>query len=348
METIEEVMMRYIISIFVVLLLLLGAGGTVLAQHSLTIEWEVDDAPEGGWTIGDSIHLKLIATSSSDIDISLPELPSQWGPFEVSDQKLPESIENNDGTATVIREATVIPWETGELMPPAVRIQFRDSSDTIQERVVPVLSIQVGSVLTESDTQKRDLKPQASLSLPGPAIWPWILGTAVFLVFMAVVVWWIIRHRRQRDEDKIEDLVPVDDRYPEVIAYEKLDRLVALDLPAKGEFTRHYDMVTDCVRSYLEGIYKIPAMERTTPEIMTSIRKLNEAKSNEIAPSLHSLLEEADLIKFAKLSPTVERAGSATRCARSIVDVTRPDRDAVSEDVPLPVIESPGESNHSV
>ena len=134
---------------------------------------------------------------------------------------------------------------------------------------------------------------------------------------------------RQRHTAGPEVIEPVDDRFPEEIAYEELERVAALDLPAQSEFKRHYTLVTDCVRTYLEGIYRIPAMDRTTGELMFALRKAR--LGGEMIPSLRTLLEEADLVKFAKLAPSVERARAAITQARHLIDITKPDRTPTDE-----------------
>ena len=45
--------------------------------------WEVAPQPEEGWTVGDPISLRLRVTAPVGADVRVPELPTQWGPFEV-------------------------------------------------------------------------------------------------------------------------------------------------------------------------------------------------------------------------------------------------------------------------
>ncbi len=320
---------KFAIALLILYWLIYPAGGFASAQESVTVQWEIEPTPDQGWTIGDPIHLQLIATGPSQGGISLPELPDQWGPFEVSDQELLEPIQNDNDTITIIREATVIPWSVGELETPPVSVQYRDAQGEIQEKPAPALTIAIGSVLPGDDTEKRDLKPQASLSLNSPPIWPWILGGIVATVLISALVWWIIRRSRRKVAGP-EAVAITDDRYPEEIAYEKLDHIAALDLPVTGKLKHHYEMVTDCMRAYLEGIYHIPAKEQTTGEIMISLRKLKQSTQHDIVPSLRSLLEEADMVKFAKFTPSIECARSSVDEARRLVDITKPDRDVIA------------------
>ncbi len=308
------------------------------AQEPIIVFWEMDTPPESGWMVGDLIPLRLRVTYPADFDVTLPELPAQWGPFEVRDQKLLEPSQDNDGHITIIREATVTLWSPGEHEIPPFAIHHREG-DSLREVFVPPLSITVASVLTGEDgyhpgsLEKHDLKPQASL--PRPPVWPWLLAAMLVAMLLFLAVQRLLPRLRQRRIAGLENVEPVDDRFPEEIAYEELERVATLNLPAQSEFRRHYTLVTDCVRTYLEGIYRVPAMERTTGELMFALRKAR--LGGEILPSLRILLEEADLVKFAKLNPSIERARAVVTQARHLVDITKPDRTATDDETEEPI-----------
>jgi hypothetical protein len=183
----------------------------------------------------------------------------------------------------------------------------------------------VASVLTEGDIEKRDLKPQASL--PRPPAWPWVVLGLLGAALLFFVLRWLRSHWRAKSRP--EDSPPVDDRFPEEIAYDKLARVAALDLPGQGEFKRHYTLVTGCLRTYIEGIYGIPASDRTTRELMAALR-CAQADRQPLA-SLHDLLTQADLVKFAKLRPSVDQARATLTQASEFIDRTKPDRAPATE-----------------
>jgi hypothetical protein len=71
-------------------------------------------------------------------------------------------------------------------------------------------------------------------------------------------------------------------------------------------------------------------------------RLLRKARlGGEMIPSLRSLLEEADLVKFAKLRPSIERARDAVVQARHLVDITKPDRTATDDEAQEPITHHP-------
>jgi hypothetical protein len=305
------------------------------AQEPVVAFWETDPPPEEGWTVGDPISLRLRATYPADFQVVLPELSEQWEPFEVREQNLLDPIAQDNGTIVAVREATVVLWSPGEHETPPFAVHYRDAGGELREVLVPPVSITVASVLPEVDgdqgntIEKHDLKPQASL--PRPPVWPWLL----LGVFVAALLYYaaerLLPRLRRRKDSKLEVVEPTDDRPPEIIAYEELDRITTLDLPARGEFKHHYTLVTDCVRTYIEGIYQIPAMDRTTGELMSSLRSVRV--TGEPISLLRPLLEESDLVKFAKLHPAIEQARGAIIQARHLVDVTKPDRTLADDEV---------------
>ncbi len=321
-------MPRKAISILLMVwVLLFSFVGVSVAQPSIEVDWQVDQSPPDGWTIGDTIELELIATGPSYLDITLPELPGQSAFFEIRDQEAVEPVSNSEGIVTVIRKATLIPWAVGTITISPLIVQYSDASGRIQEAPSPVLSITINSVLTGTEG-KQDLKPQASLSVDPPPIWPWILGGIIAALVLSGLAWWVIRRRRSKMSE-VDTVAISDPRYPEDIAYEQLEYIAGLNMPAKGEFIHHYDMITDCIRVYLEGIYHIPARELTTKEILRSLKKSKQLTSDEIASALKVVLDEADLVKFAKFSPTIQQALSAILRAQRLVDLTKPNRDII-------------------
>ena len=298
-------------------------------QEPVTAVWELDAPPEGGWTVGDPIPLRLRAVYPAGVEPTLPELPRQWGPFEMRGQTPWPANSNDDSTMTAVLEMTVTLWAPGEYETPPLTVRYRDAPGGDHEVGVPPLSITVASVLAEEDLQKRDLKPQASL--PRPPVWPWVLLGLLAAALLFFALRWLRSYLRARTRP--EDHPPLDARLPEEIGYDELARVAALDLPARGEFKRHYTLVADCLRTYIEGIYGVPALDRTTRELMTALRRAQ----TDGAPlaSLHDLLAQADLVKFAKLRPSVDQARAAVNRASHFVDQTKPDRTA-GEDAELP------------
>ena len=303
--------------------LLLPAPAWCQSQDPVTATWEIGEPPDGGWTLGDLIPLRLLITYAEGVEVSTPQLPRVWGAFEVRDQTLLAPQLNYDSTVTLIFETRVTLWSPGEHETPPLAVRYRNRDGTLGEVAPPPLAVVIASVLSGEELEKRDLKPQASL--PRPPVWPWFLLGLLLAALLYFALRWLRSRRQQRGEPAPGE--PQDDRFPEEIAYEELDHIAALDLPAAREFKRHYTLVTDCVRVYIEGIIAIPAMDRTTEQVTTALRRTD--MSQEALGSLHRLLSEADLVKFARLRPSADQARVLLAQARAFIDETKPARSEV-------------------
>ncbi len=293
----------------------------VYAQEpEVEIKLTAPEPPPGGWTVGDPIQLRLTATYPAGFDLALPALPQQWGPFEVIEQSALPPTDDAPDRLRASRDVVVTLWAPGDYQTPPLTVGYRNPDGELYETTIPTVSLSVVSVLDGEETELRDLKPQ--VSLPGPPLWPWLVGGLTLAALVGGGGWWGLRWWRQRAQALSTPSPPPDPRPPHEIAYAELDRIAQLDLPRQGAFKAHYSLVTDCLRQYVEHRYQVPALDRTTSELLVGLRRArvkHDARSR-----LREVLEEADLVKFAKLRPPVDQAYQALDRARNIVQITRP------------------------
>jgi hypothetical protein len=307
----------FFLGLFITLGLVFSTGVVgAQAERPVLVEWRFGAAPEGGWTVGDRVPLQLKAVYPAELEVILPELPQEWGAFEVREQTLLAPVENEDGTLIAVREATVTLWTPGDHATPPFAVHVRDTGDQLYELPVQPLSITIASVLSEGETEKRDLKAQ--ISLPYPSRWPWVLGGLLLAALLGTVGWFVLKRWLRRGAPAYLPVAPLDTRSPEEIAYSELDRIEALDLPGKDELKRHYTLVSDCMRAYVQGRHHIPALDRTTRELMNAMRQ--SRINREQVALLHDLLTQADLVKFAKAHPAIAQARATLTQARHIVE----------------------------
>jgi hypothetical protein len=207
-------------------------------------------------------------------------------------------------------DITFIPLSVDSSVVPANAFDFVTSrGDTIRawsdEVPVPIRRIAATA---------KDLRPLKKQWEPPVNWWLWAGIAAALAALLAALAWWI-RGRRRRGHA----IAPTVHIPPEVAALAELDRIAALGLAQRGEFKAHYTLVVDALRWYLEARYGIEAMDRTSFEIIDALDDRGVR-----VDGLRPLLDEADLVKFAKFSPDVESAAAVVVRAREMVTATTP------------------------
>jgi hypothetical protein len=188
--------------------------------------------------------------------------------------------------------------------------------DTLRSQPVP---IEVVPILPAGNQVLRDIKDLARV--PRPSRWPvWLALAAGLLVAVAAALW--IRRRLRRRAPAPAPAPAVEPLLDLRTPYERaLERLAAVErsrLPERGELARHYELVTDALRRYLEESGAVPALELTTAELAYALPPGFAERG--LRERCVRLLEEADLVKFARLVPSGEAAARLLRGARDLLD----------------------------
>jgi hypothetical protein len=311
-----------------ILWLLLIASPTLAQSPDAEVNfYPVPPADNASFTVGDPITLRLEVIHPTGSTVELPLLDKEWGDFEVISQTGQDTVPNENGTSTTRKDIVVTSFAPGQYETPPLLVTHRQADGTAEELARPGHPLTVASVLVEGDENLRDLKPQAEL--PEPPLWPFILlGLLLAMVIAAALYWagrWAYRRWGPKAPAEAASPVFVDTRPPEVIALTELNRIEALDLPGQALLKEHYSLVTECLRGYIEGRYRLPALEQTTDELQSSLRRQPEI-ATEVRDNFVRMFRRGDLVKFARFRPAVADAYSFLNEARLMVEITTPSR----------------------
>jgi hypothetical protein len=189
------------------------------------------------------------------------------------------------------------------------------------------VEIEVTSVLPGGHPSLRDIRePHAPPSLA--PLWT-VLGAAG-----AAGLAWLIARRRRRARVTVPMPVeppptPPPPPDPYSVALGRLEAIEVEQWTGRGEVERHYELVADVLRQYLQAAQDIPAPERTTSELLWSLPpRLAEGGMRR---RVQEVLGAADLVKFARGRPSPAEAAGYTRAARELLD--RWHRAAVPEEL---------------
>jgi hypothetical protein len=158
----------------------------------------------------------------------------------------------------------------------------------------------------------RELEPS-----PPTSFIPLIAGSLLAAALLAAYV----RRRKRRSSLPNPSVaapeVPVAVPSPYTVALEQLNRIERERWPAHGEVARHYEATVDTLRGYLEGAEDLPARERTTGEVLWSLPP--HLTADGLRNRAAELLDEADLVKFARYQPSPAEAAEFLAQCRSLL-----------------------------
>ena len=294
-------MVRVLISVWI------GACGLALSAAytgaEVTLHATVD---RDTLTVGDPVLLSLRISREAGDAAALMRNEGFVAPFEVRREVPPSVRKMPDGRVEETLAFELAVYRVGAIEVPSLVLHVRtaegDSGLTTSEPI-PVL---VRSVKPAEMTDIRDVKPPVDIkaSIPG---WLWF-AMAVLAGVVAGTLWYWKQRRRK----------PESEPPPPVVWPDEVAKIVRMRLVEKGAFKRYYSLLSEVMRRYLEDRVRVDAMECTTSELVHDLRRAGIGEA-EVA-ALEGLLSEADLVKFAKLTPLDQAAAKAPE---TVLDLMR-------------------------
>ncbi|MDR1644349.1 MAG: hypothetical protein LBS05_00780 [Tannerellaceae bacterium] len=275
-----------------VLLHILLSGGTTFAQTLIDVK--IDSA---AILIGEQTLLHLAVTTDKDknVQIVIPNDTLMHGVEVLYIYKPDSSVIEND-RLLIKQDLLITSFDSSLYLLPPVKVI--DEADTIYSNQV-ALKVSTFPVNTDEPDEFYDIRNVWRPPFVLADYYP-IIFSALIVLFLICVAGYIIQRIRNHKPiilfGKEEPLLP-----PHEQAIRNLDRIKQQKLWQQGRSKEYYTQVTDTLRKYIVDRFGINAMEMTSTEILTIIRRENEADS--VYENLKQILQLADFVKFAKLNP---------------------------------------------
>lgn len=256
-------------------------------KGNIKIEWP---------TLKDTVVGKVEIFKTSKIDTTIP------------DKNEPLNFVQNE-------HVTITSFDSGfYAIPP---FKFIVNGDTAHPYETEAMLFQVNNVQVDTTQAIKDIKPPLYEPFSWRELIPYMeIALGVIAAILAIV--YIVKKLTQAKPKVIEE--PKSKIPPHVLALEELEKLKQEKLWQEGKIKQFHSRVTDIIRFYIEGRFKIPAMEQTSDEIMSNFRSVViDAESKN---KLRQIFLIADLVKFAKEQPLPNENESSLTNAFNFVNGT--------------------------
>lgn len=238
--------------------------------------------------IGEQISLNITAKFEFDEKIFWPTFNDTiTSAVEIIERSKIDSVKT-DNSLTLSQNFIITAWDSGTYyIPPIV---FNESKKT-EGCLLNVQTVDVGE-----NAEIKDIKPNIDSSYGWSDIWPFLVGILLFVIIYLLLKKYVLSKKEKRKTIKPKVIIPAD-----VVALKNLAELNKKELWQEGKIKQYHSEISEILRTYLEKRFQILALELPTFDIIKNLEK--KGVSNDNLQILTTLLERADLAKFAKSKP---------------------------------------------
>lgn len=251
----------------------------------------------------------------SGASFRLPAIASEVKP------SLTRATENSKTVTKVRLPVIVLPAEAGrkELTLPRLPVAIARASGQVHVICTQPHVITVEDPLTSVPDPQAKADPE-----PRPQIEVWttlrdVVLTLLWALPLAFLVAWLVYRYRDKLKKRTPPPPPIP---PWETARRQLAELEHRGLLEKEEFELYLDTVCDILREYVGERYGFEGLESTTRELLRQLEQ--RAPHFPEGDGVKTVLQRADLVKFARRIPSDEECRDAQLLMRRILDKTIP------------------------
>jgi hypothetical protein len=280
-------------------------------------------------TTGDVITFRVKVDYAEQYEIRMVEPGSEIAGFRIIDLGR-EETRRREGRVIEERWYQLRADLVGSYILPPVRVEYRErpnekvgaqiegQATAVESAFAPVetsaIFVEVESVLP-SDGEAEDIRGLKAIRQvqDSKRLW-WIIGATILIVGALT---WIYLQRRRRKQ------VALPPRPPHELAFEALRALREIDLENPQQVRRFYFGISEAIRAYIEGRFRLNATDLTTEEILPHLSELDDLAANN-RERLEFFLVDTDQVKFADYLPSGSEIESTYESALTFVETSMP------------------------
>lgn len=266
--------------------------------------------------IGDQTDLHLRVTHDATEQVQMPTFGEQLQDgIEIVDKTIVDTLTLPDGRLQLNQYLTLTSFKDSLFAIDPIAITSGEDTFWTEGLALNIIQpFEVDSSLAITDIKDIERAP----------IWWWgiirwiLLGLLIAgLAVGGYFLWRWIESKRKPEEEEInpELLRPADE-----VALEKLDEIKAAKIWKDGKVKEYQTELTDVVREYIGRRFDVHSTEKTSDETLREMKPLLE---KDLFDRLKSMLQLADLVKFAKWHTTPDENEQGLLTAYDFVNETK-------------------------
>lgn len=292
----------------ILLYVLLIFSSIALGQNTPKVIAKVDTT---NIRIGEQFGFQIEIRDTANVII--PKLDKLLG-LEIIEELKTDTLKDR-----LLKKYILTGFDSGAYYIPQQQIFIRNQAFLTDSILINVATVPI-------DTTKQKMFPIKSIQ-DEPYVFddfkPYLIWVILGLLLIGAILYFILRKKKEEEE---EEIIPTLPPYEEAI--EKLKELDHKLLWQNNRIKQYYSELTEIIRDYIEKELKIPALEITSDELIEYIKDFNNAKTIELTKEtldkLKALLQEADLVKFAKSKPLSHEIEEDRKDAEDILNSMKP------------------------
>ena len=288
--------------VFILLFLFIGIAG--YAQVSSKIDTT-------SIRIGEQFNYEIIVDQTLDVRFPKLELDSLNRIGVVTSHEI-DSLKNQ-----LIKKYTLTSFDSGRYVLPGQEIFIKNKRFLTDDVIIDVATVPVDTI-KQPMYHIKDIESEPYLFSD---YLNYFWGLIALLIIIGLILYFVLRDKPTEEEILLR-IPPFD------AAKKRLKELDGKELISQNKIKLYYVELTDIVRTFIERELNIPALESTTDELLETITDFNSSSKlnipNETLIKLQKLLQEADLVKFAKSKPLQNEISLHRMDAEGIIDTLHP------------------------
>ena len=214
-------------------------------------------------------------------------------------------IDTTDGVIT--QEFVITAWDSGSYFIPP--IAFSENSKT------QALLLNVQTIILAEDAGLKDIKKPIEEPIGWSDIWPWLLGILILSLIIFILRKYVFNKNKPSIIIKPKVIIAAD-----ISALKELNALEKAKIWQEGNVKEYHSQLSEIIRRYTENRFQFIALELTTDEILQELKSI---LSDDQLNNLSTLLQRADLAKFAKSKPIDTENMESMVLAKGFVNATK-------------------------